>query len=303
MRVTNKMMADNFMLHINRQAAQMLQQQKRIASQKRVNKPSDDPDAMARILEHRSRLERIDQYDHHIERGKTRIEFTEQVLDQVSELVNRARQIAEANKGANITADERQSAAGEVKTIYDQVMQLANTRHENNYIFAGHQTDTAPFQRDADYNITYNGDDGNYRMVIGEGTEVTLDSDGSLYFHDLASGGVNIFDQLRDLITGLENPDLALGGTQIEATEDPLFDGRRQINRKRAELGPTIYQLDVSQQHWLNFKPKIENALADEESADITEAVLTLQSLEIAYESTLATAARLIEPGLLKYLG
>ena len=39
-----------------------------------------------------------------------------------------------------------------------------------------------------------------------------------------------------------------------------------------------------------------------EENADITEAVLVLQSLEIAYESTLATAARMIEPGLMKYL-
>ena len=99
MRVTHQMMTSNFMLHINRQAGDMLTQQKRIASGKRVNKPSDDPDAMARILEHRSRLERIDQYDHHIKRGKTRIEFTEQTLEQISDLVNRARQIAEECHG------------------------------------------------------------------------------------------------------------------------------------------------------------------------------------------------------------
>ena len=296
------MMTSNFKLHINRQAGDMLTQQRRIASGKRVNKPSDDPDAMARILEHRSRLERIDQYDHHIKRGKTRIEFTEQTLEQVSDLVNRARQIAEEKKGSNVTVDERLSAAGEVKDIYDQVMGLANTRYENNYIFGGHQTDAAPFSRDAGYNITYSGDAGDYRMVIGEYSEVSLDADGSKYFHDTSPTGVSIFDQLRDLITGLENPVLATGSTQIDATIDPLFDGREQVNLKRAELGPKIYQLDVSQQHWNNFKPKIENALAEEENADITEAVLILQSLEIAYESTLATAARMIEPGLMKYL-
>ena len=304
MRVTHQMMTSNFKLHINRQAGEMLIQQKRIASGKRVNKPSDDPDAMARILEHRSRLERIDQYDHHIKRGKTRIEFTEQVLEQVSDLVNRARQIAEDKKGSNVTADDRLSAAAEVKDIYDQVMQLANTRYENNYIFGGHQTDAPPFEKNppATYDIQYNGDAGDYRMIIGEYTEVSLDSDGSLFFHDQANGGINIFDELRDLITGLENPVLSAGSAQIDATIDPLFDGREQVNLKRAELGPKIYQLDVSQQHWNNFKPKIENAMAEEENADITEAVLVLQSLEIAYESTLATAARMIEPGLMKYL-
>jgi|GEM_PF-371765 len=304
MRVTNQMMTNNFRLHINRQATEMLTQQQRIASQKRVNKPSDDPDAMARILEHRSRLERIDQYDQHIERGKTRIEFTEQVLGQVSDLVNRARQIAEEKKGSNVSASERQTAAEEVKSIYDQVMQLANTRYENNYIFAGHQTDTAPFERNppAGYDIQYNGDMGDYRMIVGENTEVALDADGSLYFHDSVNGGIDIFNELRDLIDGLENPNLAAGSTQIEATIDPLFDGREQVNLKRAELGPKIYQLDVTQQHWNTFKPKIEDALAKEENADITEAILILQSLEISYESTLATAARILEPGLLKFL-
>lgn len=302
MRVTHQMMTSNFKLHINRQANAMLTQQRRIASGKRVNKPSDDPDATARILEHRSRLERIDQYDHHIKRGKTRIEFTEQTLEQISDLVNRARQIAEEKKGSNVTAEERLSAAEEAKEIYDQVMQLTNMRYENNYLFGGHQTDSEPFTRDAGYNITYNGDGGDYRMVIGEYSEVSLDADGALFFHDAGSGGVNIFDELRDLIVGLENPNLAVGGTQIDATIDPLFDGREQVNLKRAELGPKIYQLDVTQQHWNTFKPKIEDALAEEENADITEAVLVLQSLEIAYESTLATAARMIEPGLIKYL-
>ena len=304
MRVTHSMMTKNFQMHVNRQAGEMLTQQRRIASGKRVNKPSDDPDAMARILEHRSRLERIDQYDHHIKRGKTRIEFTEQTLEQASDLVNRARQIAEEKKGSNVTAEERLSAAEEVKDIYDQVMQLANMRYENNYIFGGHQTDAPPFEKNPpnSYDIQYNGDAGDYRMVIGEFSEISLDADGELYFHDQTNGGINIFDQLRDLITGLENPVLTAGTAQIEAAIDPLFDGREQINLKRAELGPKIFQLDVTQQHWNNFKPKIEDALAEEENADITEAVLVLQSLEIAYESTLATAARMIEPGLMKYL-
>jgi flagellin-like hook-associated protein FlgL len=42
--------------------------------------------------------------------------------------------------------------------------------------------------------------------------------------------------------------------------------------------------------------------LGNEEVADITQAVLELKSLEIAYESTLATAAQIIQPGFLNFL-
>jgi flagellar hook-associated protein 3 FlgL len=42
--------------------------------------------------------------------------------------------------------------------------------------------------------------------------------------------------------------------------------------------------------------------MAKLEQADITKAVVELQSLELAYETTLATAARIIQPSLLDFL-
>ena len=87
-----------------------------------------------------------------IKQGKTRLEITETTLKQVDDLVQQARKLAEANSGAEITAEQRQLAAENVKEIYDQVMQLANSRFGGRYMFAGYQTDTAPFTRDADPN-------------------------------------------------------------------------------------------------------------------------------------------------------
>ena len=42
--------------------------------------------------------------------------------------------------------------------------------------------------------------------------------------------------------------------------------------------------------------------LADTEQADITQAALELKNLEVAYETTLATAARIIQPTLMDFL-
>jgi flagellar hook-associated protein 3 FlgL len=107
---------------------------------------------------------------------------------------------------------------------------------------------------------------------------------------------------LQNLITGLENTDLAAGSAQIKASIDPLFNAREQINNKRTENASIFYRLEATQDYWSNLKPKVNEALASTEEVDIIRAVLELKNLELAYETTLATAARIIQPTLMDFL-
>jgi flagellar hook-associated protein 3 FlgL len=60
--------------------------------------------------------------------------------------------------------------------------------------------------------------------------------------------------------------------------------------------------LQATDEYLANLRPKVEDAMATLEQADITKAVVELQNLELAYETTLATAARIIQPSLLDFL-
>jgi len=302
MRVTQNITTSTFISYIHKHAENLLKTQQQIASQKRINKSSDDPIGMGQVLGFRSKLAATDQYQENIDLGITRLEFNELTLDLASDLVGTARRLAEEYSGSDFTAKERQSAAFRVKNLYDQVMQIAGTKFSGNYIFSGHATDTAPFSRDADFNATYNGDDGKVRIMVAEKVEISIEADGRNIFQNAANGGVNIFDELKDLIDGLENPDLVAGSTQIEATIKPLYDGRDQINNRRSEYAPVLYRLQATDEYLTNLRPKVEEAMATREQADITKAVVELQNLELAYETTLATAARIIQPSLLDFL-
>ena len=212
MRITQNMISNIFVRNIQKQTEAMLQRQEQIVTQKRINRPSDDPAGMARVLDGRSTVAAIDQYVENIKQGKTRLEITETTLEQVDELVQQAWKLAQANSGDEITDEQRALAAEKVKGIYDHVMQLANSRFGGRYMFAGYQTDTAPFTRNADpndpaddYTAVYHGDDGSFQIPIADNVKVSVDADGENYFQDAANGGVNIFDQLQDLINGLEN--------------------------------------------------------------------------------------------------
>jgi len=302
MRVTQNITTSNFISYINQHAENLLKTQQQIASQKRINKSSDDPIGMGQVLGYRTNLAVTDQYQENIGQGMTRIEFNELTLDLASDLVDTSRELAAEYSGPTHSAAARQSVALQIKDLYDQVMQMANSKFNGNYIFSGHATNTAPFSHDADFNATYNGDDGKFQIMVSDGVEVNIVADGRKIFQNVANGGVNIFDELKNLIDGLENPDPVAGSAQIEATANVLQAGRDQINSRRSEYAPVLYRLQATDEYLTNLRPKVEEAMATLEQADITKAVVELQNLELAYETTIATAARIIQPSLLDFL-
>lgn len=296
-------MTESLVRYLTAQNEALYDRQTIIASQKRINKASDDPIGMGKVLDYRQTLASIDQYQTNIQSGMTRLDVTETNLALVDDLLQVIRSIGQTE--ADSSSASRQWAAEEVKMLYDQILESANSKLNNNYIFSGYQTKTAPFSRDDtlattfdQYTVSYNGDAGDVRFIVANNTEVRIDADGRPLFHNAAAGGVNIFDTIRDLIVGLENDD-----TDAISAQSGLIDqARTQINNIRA-TNPTIYyQLEVTEKHWQTYTPKIQGLLAKEEDADITKAVVELQSIELAYQTTLATTAQIIQPGLIQFL-
>ncbi|MEJ2729194.1 MAG: flagellar hook-associated protein FlgL [Deltaproteobacteria bacterium] len=303
MRVTNNMMTDSLVRYLTAQNEALYERQTIIASQKRINRASDDPLGMGKVLDYRQTLSSIEQYETNIQSGQERLEITEITLDLVDELLQGVRAIAMSEAGG--TNESRQLTAEEVKNLFDQVLDLANSKLNGNYMFSGYQTQTAPFSRDdtlattfEQFTVTYNGDAGQARFIVGHNTEITIDTDGRPLFQNAAAGGVNIFDAMRDLIVALESDDTE----GISAQADLIDHGRKQINNMRAANSPVLYQLEISENHWQNYKPKIQEFLARQEEVDVTQAVVELQSIELAYQTTLATTARITQQGLIDFL-
>ncbi len=146
MRVTNNQMANAITGSLFRQAQRLLKAQITVATEKIINKPSDDPIGMSRILDYRKTLYSIDQYNRNITQGKTWIELSETALGTIEDLLNSAKGIAVEQTSGDL--ETREMALHEVENIYCQVLDLANSRLGNSYIFSGHKTGTAPFRNE-----------------------------------------------------------------------------------------------------------------------------------------------------------
>jgi len=147
MRVSSRQTVNIVKSDLFRNTEQLLKSEERVSTGKLINRPSDDPIGMGKVLDYRKTVSSIGQYNRNVGAAKSRVEFTDTLLENLHDLLDQAKQIAVEHSN-ELDPALRQSAAQQVEGIYDQVLAIANTRFNGNYLFAGHDTDTIPFPRD-----------------------------------------------------------------------------------------------------------------------------------------------------------
>ncbi|MFP4086544.1 MAG: hypothetical protein ACLFUL_07095 [Desulfobacteraceae bacterium] len=296
MRVTSKQMLNIVTRSVAARSGQLMKAQERVASMKMVNRPSDDPAGMNRVLDYRKRIVSIDQYLRNIMPAKTRVETTVNQLEEVHGLLREAKQIAES-QAVSDSVSGQEMAAAQIGDIYDQIRAIANTRLGGSYIFSGHVTDTLPFSEDG----AYHGDDGEIKAIVGEGVLLKINAHGDETFTgDGVTDGVDIFEVLKDLKDALEADPYDAGHTLNQI--DPLNQGIAQIQNTLSRQSTTFDRLEQTEDKWRNLKHVFESTVSETEDADMAQVVVELKAQQNAYEMTLATAAGVLQQNLLDFL-
>lgn len=288
MRVTNQLMADSIKKNLLSQTERMIGRQETVSTGKRINRPSDDPIGAASVLHHRRLLASMDQYERNIQVGKNRMEFMETTLDAAEELISEARNWAINQASATVT--DRANAYSQVGRIRDQLLQLANSKLGDNYIFAGHQTHLPAFASDG----SYSGDNGDYSVITGDQMEMRIEADGSRIFQ----GASDLFAVMDDLLTGIQNGD----STLIDSQVDLLTSARTQVQDVRAETAASYMQLEMTDNQMAKFHLSVENIISRTEDADLNAAIIDLKNQEVSYQAALETAARIVQPTLMDFI-
>lgn len=294
MRVTNKMMFDQSNRYINLQYEQLYAINEKVSSGKRVNRPSDDPVGTGKILGYRSLISSLEQYEKNIETGSTWLRYTESALSNAEQVFMDAKVLAEQLATGTYDEDQRTMLANQAEQLYEHLLQIANTKVVDRHIFSGYRTDAAPFTRDDEFNISYQGDDNRISYAINQNTHVVVNITGQQAFLD----GTNVFDVLRDLRTALSENDQLTVGSLLPKIDDALT----QIVTMRSFTGTAMNELDLSKMMVQEFGYKTTELLSGTEDVDIVEAVSILKEREIAYEASLRSTSLISDLSLVKFI-
>jgi flagellar hook-associated protein 3 FlgL len=186
MRIADKMNFNQVNNNLQKNRSDMNDLQNQAATQKRINKPSDDPAASARVLSNRTDERGARQYLKNINMARSFLETTDQSLSELTEALVRAKELAVAQANdPGTSAEIRRTVAKEIDQLRSQAVQIGNRKLGDRYIFGGYKTTTAPF----DISGEYKGDDGDMKIQINKDAFIAMNLPGNKIFNGDGVGG------------------------------------------------------------------------------------------------------------------
>ena len=118
---------------------------------KKLTKPSDDPVGNVELLAIRSQNIDASQYQRSIGFAQTQLSFTENVMEELTDILVKAKELALGQASSIYSPEIREGVAKEIHQMRQQVLSIANKRIGNRYLFAGQKVLTRPFDNDGNY--------------------------------------------------------------------------------------------------------------------------------------------------------
>lgn len=295
---------------------------------KRVSKPSDDPVGNVELLAIRSQNIDADQYLRNLNFAQTQLSFTENVLEEMTNLLVKAKELAVGQASSIYGPEVREGVAKEIHQIRQQMLSLANKRMGNRYLFAGQKILTRPFDKDGNYT----GDNNKINIEINKDVFVPINlTGGELFFSkgqrtlqksdlDLQQDPaklpdaplmrapaslkeqqavpVSVFDELRSLENALltNNPQI------IQGLLERLDESIQRVVGFRTEVGALTNTIANAESNIEKTKLQNEAHKSKIEDADVTDLFSQLQKEQNVLKATYRASSNLMNTSLMDFL-
>jgi len=292
-RVTNEQMLGNTLRRLSSRLGQYERAQSQLATGRRILTPSDDPGGTVRALSLRADERSREQEARNAGDAQGRLQIVDAQLSAASERLQRVNELA---VGAASTTNERERAAvkAEVLAIREELRGITNTRYRGAPLFAGMADPAEVVAADG----TYQGDAGAIERRIGEGETVRVNVTADEAFGLGAGGSPNVFAVLDQFAARLDAGDTA----GVAATIGDLEQVRGTLGRSQSVVGAAANRVESAARRAGDTLLNLRAERAEVEDVDIAEAIMTLQTQQVAYEATLSAMSRALPQSLVNFL-
>ena len=254
MRIADKMNYEQVNAGLQKNRGELSTLQNQAATQKRVNKPSDDPLAATRVLATRTDINSSQQFVKNVAQAKSFLEYSDQSLGELTEVFNRAKELAlSQSSDASSSEETRQVVATEVQQLFGQSIQVGNRKIGDRFLFGGFQTTNPPFSPTGEYR----GDDGEMKIAVNKEAQVAMNVPGSRVFLGQNIRGTKTLETYVPGQSGA-NPIIPKPNGKSESTTDSEVEmrgpaGAPSEDKDQSQLGAT----------WRNSGTNVFSVLSD----------------------------------------
>lgn len=261
-----------------------------------LERPSEDPQRVVEAMDLSGAKLRLERAKRSGQDAREWLSVAELGLTNMLDRLQGARELAlQAGAPVGMDQDSRESMARNVEAIRDAIKREMNTRHRDQYLYAGWRSDARPFDENGGGGVTYTGGSGGaITRDIAPGLSVVVNVTGN----ELLSGG--------DFIQALSGmaADLRAGNTE-SVTTTRLTQVNQALNNLtviRSDLGTRQVQVEQYEHFTDASLFQIEDRLSTISGADLEEAVLRMTEAQTAYQAAMASFAKALPTSLIDYM-
>lgn len=289
MRITQNMISSNMLRGIQQNLSPMDRTQTQITTGQRYTRASDNPTAVARIMDLRSSEARVEQYRRNADNAVGWLNATDAAIQSGNDALQRARELAVMAGNDVIPPEERETIALEIDQLLEQMTDAANTTFNGTFVFAGQMTSTPAYT--AGSPPVYQGNLDAISREVNDGVQIQINSLGPDVFASSMQAMVDLANDLR----ANDGPAIRNRIGDIDAAQDELL-------AQSSVVGARTNRIETQQSRLEATQVSLAQLRSQDEEVDMVEAIVRFNSEEMVYNASLQAGARIMQQSLLDFL-
>lgn len=312
LRVATNSVQESLVRQLNLNQRNLVELQKQLSSGRRVSLPEDDPIVVGRTIRRESEKSELSQYHTNNILADGVVKISELHLEEIRNLADLSLGIVNST-GASTSSVELEGYRSQLDEILNQTLDLANAKQDGEYLFAGVDYTNNPFTIDdngtpadpSDDIIQYNGSptdrsDPNFseaETYVGSNTKIAarLDPAFNVDIQSMLQGLLDLRNAFDESIAPFDKSAVNAYAANIEDADDRLMVASSDLITKQMRL-------DLASRSDSNLFNQLDEAIAIEVGANITNLAVKIKQTELSYQAALASASRILNISLLNYI-
>lgn len=187
MRVTNSMISNSAKSHITMAKNKLLTAEEQYTTEKKIQRPSDDPTVAVRSLKYRSTMSQITQYvEKNVKDAMSWMDTTESAMKNINSILVDMKGYLDQGANDYLALDERSAVLSTLKQYVSSIFEdNANADYSGRYVFTGYRTDTSLLFNEITKNLAY---DITENFVYSDVDSVNVVTGGASYDQNITTG-------------------------------------------------------------------------------------------------------------------
>ena len=291
MRVTQSMIASHSLRNISQSYGRISASLEQMSSGKKISKPSDDPVIAQRGMYYRANLNEITQYNRNLSEAFLWMDNSEAAMEQANSNLQRIRELVVQASSDTNTVEDRLAIAKEIDQLKADLVEVANTKVSERYMFNGTNVTEPPVAIDDAGNVTVNAADTAYLVEVSRGSQLNVNANLNALL------GQGLFDTISEISAELTGDD-----TDLDALLADLDGHMSAFSAERSDLGARYNRLELLESRIQYQEDLAAKALSDNEDIDLEKIITDYSNQKAVHEAALTVGSNLIQRSLVDFL-